>query len=312
MRALVTGGAGFIGSHICERLLKEGHYVVCLDNFDPYYAPSLKRENIKPLFGSEKFNLIEGDIRDRELVQQAMKQGIDYVFHNAAQPGVRASIENPLKSHEVNTTGLLNILQACLNSKVKKIINASSSSVYGKVQYLLLDEDHPTMPVSPYGVSKLTAEYYCRVFSKIYGLKITSLRLFTVYGPRMRPDLAISIFTKRALKNQTIEIFGSGDKTRDFTYIDDVVKANLLAMEKGDGEVYNIGSGARISIKGLANRIIQVLGSNSDIVYMPPLKGEAEHTWANVEKAREEFGYNPQVDLNQGLQRYIEWWRSLL
>ena len=312
MRAFVTGGAGFIGSHICERLLKEGHYVVCLDNFDPYYAPNLKRENIKPLFGSEKFNLIEGDIRDQELVQQAMKQGIDYVFHNAAQPGVRTSIENPLKSHEVNTTGLLNILQACLNSKVKKIINTSSSSVYGKVQYLPLDEDHSTMPLSPYGVSKLTAECYCRVFSKIYGLRITSLRLFTVYGPRMRPDLAISIFTKRALKNQTIEIFGSGDKTRDFTYIDDVVKANLLAMEKGDGEVYNIGSGARISIKGLANRIIQVLSSNSDIVYMPPLKGEAEHTWANVEKATEQLGYNPQVDLNQGLQRYTEWWRSLL
>jgi len=312
MRALVTGGAGFIGSHICERFVKEGDEVVCLDNFDPYYAPSLKRENIKPLLASDKFNLVEGDIRDRELVQKIVKQDIDYVFHNAAQPGVRTSIENPLKSHEVNTTGLLNILQACLNSQVKKIINASSSSVYGKVQYLPLDEDHPTMPMSPYGVSKLTAEHYCRVFCEIYGLKITSLRLFTVYGPRMRPDLAISIFTKWALKNQTIEIFGSGDKTRDFTYIDDVVKANLLAMEKGDGEVYNIGSGARISIKELANRIIQATGSNSEIVYTLPQKGDAEHTWANVGKAVKELGYNPQVDLNQGLQCYIEWWKGLL
>ena len=312
MRALVTGGAGFIGSHICERLLKEGDEVVCLDNFDPYYAPSRKRGNIKPLLGSEKFNLVEGDIRDRELVQQAVKQDIDYVFHYAAQPGVRVSVENPLKSHEVNTTGLLNILQACLNSQVVKVINASSSSVYGKVQYLPLDEDHPTMPVSPYGASKLAAEHYCRVFSAVYGLKITSLRLFTVYGPRMRPDLAISIFTKRALKNQTIEIFGSGDKTRDFTYIDDVVKANLLAVEKGDGEVYNIGSGARISIKELANRIIQATGGNSHIVYAPSRKGEAEHTWANVEKATEELSYDPQVDLNQGLQRYIEWWKGLL
>lgn len=311
MKALVTGGSGFIGSHICARLLKEGYEVVCLDNFDPYYAPSLKRENIKPLLDSKKFNLVEGDICNRELVQQVVKQGIDYIFHNAAQAGVRLSIENPLKPHEVNATGLLNILQACLNSNVKKVVNASSSSVYGKVQYLPFDEDHPKMPVSPYGVSKLTAEHYCRVFSEIYGLKITSLRLFTVYGPRMRPDLAISIFTERASKNQTIEIFGSGDKTRDFTYIDDVVKANLLAMEKGDSAVYNIGSGARISIKELATRIIQVLGSNSEIVHTPPRKGDAEHTWANVEKAVRELGYNPQVNLNQGLQRYIEWWRDL-
>ncbi len=311
VRALVTGGAGFIGSHICARLLQEGHYVVCLDNFDPYYAPELKRQNIKPLLGSEKFNLVEGDIRDRELVRQAVKQGVDYVFHYAAQPGVRVSIENPLKPHEVNTTGLLNILQACLNSPVKKIINASSSSVYGNAQYLPLDEDHPTMPGSPYGVSKLAAEYYCRVFSEIYGLKITSLRLFTVYGPRMRPDLAISIFTERALKDQTIEIFGSGNKTRDFTYIDDVVEANLLAMEKGGGEVYNIGSGARISIKELASKIVQATGSNSHIVYVPSRKGEAEHTWANVGRATKELGYNPQVDLNHGLHRYIEWCRGL-
>ena len=314
MRALVTGGAGFIGSHICERLLKESYEVVCLDNFDPYYAPNLKRENIEPLLGSEKFNLVEGDIRDLALIQEIMKKDIDYVFHYAAQAGVRISIEDPLKPHEVNSTGLLNLLQACLSSRVKKVINASSSSVYGKVQYLPLDEDHPRMPVSPYGVSKLTAEHYCRIFSEIHGLEITSLRLFTVYGPRMRPDLAISIFTERALKDQTIEIFGSGDKTRDFTYIDDVVKANLLAMQREDSEVYNIGSGARINIKELAKRVIQAVGSNSEIVYTLPQKGDAEHTWANVERAAKELGYNPQVDLNQGLQsyiRYIRWRRGL-
>jgi UDP-glucose 4-epimerase len=215
-----------------------------------------------------------------------------------------------LKVNEVNTTGLLNILQACVNSHVKKVINASSSAVYGKVQYLPLDEDHPKMPISPYGVSKLMAEHYCRVFSEIYGLRVVTLRPFTVYGPRMRPDLAISVFTKRALNNQIVEIFGSGDKTRDFTYIDDVVEANRLAIENGVGEAYNIGSGTRISIKQLANEIIKVVASSSEIVYTSPQKGDTEHTWANVEKARKELGYSAQVELNQGLRRYVRWYKN--
>jgi UDP-glucose 4-epimerase len=310
MKALVTGGAGFIGSHICERLLKKGHEVVCLDNFDTYYAPKLKRGNIAPLLVSKRFRLVDGDILDQSLVQNIVRQEIDYVFHCAAQPGVRFSIKDPLKVNEVNTTGLLNILQACVNSRVKKVINASSSSVYGKVQYLPLDEDHPKMPISPYGVSKLMAEHYCRVFSEIYGLRVITLRLFTVYGPRMRPDLAISVFTKRALNNQNVEIFGSGDKTRDFTYIDDVVEANLLAIGNGVGEAYNIGSGTRISIKQLANEIIKAVASSSEIVYTSPQKGDTEHTWANVEKARKELGYSAQVELNQGLRRYVRWYKN--
>lgn len=312
MRVLVTGGAGFIGSHLCERLLKEGYRVVCLDNFDPYYAPSLKRRNIMPLLDKKGFNLVEGDIRNQELAQQVVKQNIEFIFHCAAQPGVRASIKDPLKTHEVNTTSLLNILRACLNSSVKKIINTSSSSVYGEVQYLPFDESHPTMPISPYAVSKLMAEHYCRVFCEVYGLKIVSLRLFTVYGSRMRPDLAISIFTNRALRNETIEIFGSGDKTRDFTYIDDVVNASMLALEKGDNGVYNIGSGNRVSIRELANMIIGISGSSSKIVYTLSQEGDAEHTWANIEEAKRELGYNPQVGLSQGLQRYIEGRRNSL
>ena len=311
MKMLVTGGAGFIGSHICNRLLKEGHEVICLDNFDPYYDPGLKRENVKPFLENGKFDLIEGDIRDRSLVQEIMGRDMDYVFHYAAQAGVRISIENPLKTHEINTTGLLNILQACLDSHVKKVVCASSSSVYGEVRYLPLDEEHPKMPVSPYGVSKLAGEHYCRVFSEVHDLRITVLRPFTVYGPRMRPDAAIAIFTERALKNHTIEVFGSGDQTRDFTYIDDVVEATILAMERGDGEVYNIASGARISINELAEKIIEAVGSKSKIVHTPPPKGDAPHTLANVEKAAKELGYNPQVDLNRGLQRYIEWRCSL-
>ncbi len=306
MRVLVTGGAGFIGNHLCERALKEGYEVICLDNFDPYYDPNLKRENVKPFLRNEKFKLVEGDIQDQRLIQEVINQGIDYVFHYAAQAGVRVSVENPMKAHEVNATGTLNILRACLDSNVKKIINASSSSVYGEIAYLPFDEAHPNAPTSPYGVSKLMAEHYCRVFSQIYGLKVTSLRLFTVYGPRMRPDLAISIFVTRALKNEPIEIFGDGSKTRDFTYIDDAVEANLLAMKKGDGEAYNIGSGNRISVLELARMVIELTGSRSAINYTELQKGDAEHTWADISKAGEKLGWSPKTKLEQGLQRFIE------
>ncbi len=310
MRVLVTGGAGFIGSHICERLLKEGYEVICLDNFDPYYDPGLKRNNIKPFLIDKKFKLVEGDIRDQRLVREIISQDVDYIFHYAAQAGVRASVENPLKPHEVNTTGTLSILQASLNSSVKKIINASSSSVYGKVNYLPFDENHSTTPVSPYGVSKLMAEHYCIVFSEIYGLKIISIRLFTVYGPRMRPDLSISIFTKRALENETIEIFGDGTKTRDFTHINDVIEANLLAIEKGNSGVYNIGSGSRISISELAKRIIKVTGARSKVVHAHAQRGDTEHTWANIDKAKKGLGWEPKINLEQGLKRFTDWKRG--
>ena len=307
MKALVTGGAGFIGSHLCQRLLKEGYEVICLDNFDPYYSPNLKRRNIEPLLNTRKFKLIEGDIRNQELMQETVSQDVDYIFHYAAQAGVRTSVQDPIKPNEVNTTGLLNILQAAsLDSKVKKIINASSSSVYGEVQYLPFNEAHPKMPVSPYGVSKLAAEHYCRVFSEVYGLNITSLRLFTVYGPRMRPDLAISIFTSKALKNEIIEIFGDGNKTRDFTYIDDVVEANLLAIGKGDGDIYNIGSGNRVSINELAQKILKITASKSRVIHVESQRGDVDHTWANIDKAEKELGWKPKVDFDRGLMMYVE------
>ncbi|WP_342679615.1 SDR family oxidoreductase [Methanofollis sp. UBA420] len=305
MKILVTGGAGFIGSHIIARLLGEGHEVVCLDNFDPYYDPAAKKANIAPFASDPNFTLIEGDIRDTHLLTQVL-DGVDYVFHEAAQAGVRISVEDPVKPHEVNATGTLNLLQAARTAGVRKVIYASSSSVYGTVKYLPFDEDHPTLPVSPYGVSKLMAEQYCRVFDELYGLKTCSLRYFTVYGPRMRPDLAISIFTRHALKNEPITIFGDGEKTRDFTYIDDIVDANIIAMTKGEG-AYNIGGGHRVSIQTLAEKIIEITGSGSEIRYADPMKGDAEHTFAGTEKAKREIGWAPQTTLEEGLKRYIAW-----
>lgn len=305
MKYLVTGGAGFIGSHLCERLLEKGG-VVCLDNFDPYYSPQAKRKNIEPLMKHPDFELVEGNILDRELLSRLFAD-VDYVFHNAAQAGVRASVENPLKTHEVNATGTLNLLEAAADSGVRKVINASSSSVYGKVSYLPFDEDHPNVPISPYGASKLVAEHYCRVFSELHGLETVSLRYFTVFGPRMRPDLAINIFTGKALNNEPIEVFGDGEKTRDFTFIDNIIDANLRAIERGSG-VYNIGGGERISINELAKRIVAIVGSESKIIYSDSVKGDAEHTWSDVSKARRDIGYEPGIGLDQGLERYVEWY----
>ena len=305
MKYLVTGGAGFIGSHLCERLLEKGE-VVCLDNFDPYYSPQAKRKNIEPLMQQPDFELVEGSILDKEMLCRIFAD-VDYVFHNAAQAGVRASVENPLKTHEVNATGTLNVLKAAVDSGVRKVINASSSSVYGKVSYLPFDEDHPNVPISPYGASKLVAEHYCRVFSELHGLETVSLRYFTVFGPRMRPDLAINIFTGKALGNEPIEIFGDGEKTRDFTFIDNIIDANLRAIKRGSG-VYNIGGGERISINELAKSIVAIVGSESKIIYSDSVKGDAEHTWSDVSKARRDIGYEPGIGLDQGLERYVEWY----
>ncbi|CAG0957967.1 UDP-glucose 4-epimerase [Methanosarcinales archaeon] len=304
MRNLVTGGAGFIGSHLCERLLEKGE-VICLDNFDPYYSPEVKHKNIEPLLQHPDFELVEGSILDKDMLCKLF-EGADYVFHNAAQAGIRISVEQPAKAHEVNATGTLNVLEAAVSAGVKKVINASSSSVYGKISYLPFDEGHPNVPVSPYGVSKLAAEHYCRVFSEIYGLKTISLRYFTVFGPRMRPDLAIHIFTKKALNNEPIEIFGDGEKTRDFTYIDNIVESNILSMKRGSG-AYNIGGSERVSVNDLARKIVEIVGSNSEIIYSAAVKGDAEHTWADVSKARKEFGYVPRIGLDEGLKEYVQW-----
>lgn len=238
---------------------------MCLDNFDPYYSPQIKRKNIEPLIRRSDFELVEGSILDKLLLRRSLV-GVDYVFHNAAQPGVRISVGNPTKTHEVNATGTLNVLEAAVDSGVKKVINASSSSVYGKVSYLPFDEKHPNVPLSPYGVSKLAAEHYCRVFNEVYGLNTVSLRYFTVFGPRMRPDLAIHIFTRKALKNEPIEIFGDGEKTRDFTYIDNIIEGNMLAMKRGSG-AYNIEGGERVTINDLARKIAAIVGSESEIIY---------------------------------------------
>ncbi|MFX0138396.1 MAG: GDP-mannose 4,6-dehydratase [Candidatus Hodarchaeota archaeon] len=302
---LVTGGAGFIGSHLCHHLVKKKFEVYCLDNFDPYYDPNLKRGNIADLMKKDNFHLNEGDILDTKLMKKIIyEKNIEFIFHEAAQPGVRFSIKDPVKTNNINVVGTLSILQACLNSNVKKIIFGSSSSIYGTIHYLPFDEDHPKNPLSPYGVSKLAAEHLFRIFYEIYGLDYISLRYFTVFGPRMRPDLAISIFTHNALRNSNIEIFGDGNKTRDFTFIDNIIEANMLAMHKGRGEL-NIGGNKRVSILDLVKKIIKLTNSSSKIIFLDNIKGDANHTFANIEKAKKILGYIPKINLEEGLKNFI-------
>lgn len=311
-KIIITGGAGFIGSHIAERCVSEGHEVVIIDDMDDYYSPVLKKKNVDYVskFGTVTF--IRGDITNLEFLMGVIDDNVDYVFHEAAQAGVRISVENPFKPNNINVVGTLNVLQASIDSNVKRVINASSSSVYGKVEHLPFDEKHPTQPVSPYGVSKLAAEHYCRVFYEVYGLPTVSLRYFTVYGPRMRPDLAISIFTEKMLKNEPITIFGDGEQTRDFTYIDDIVAINmkLLDTNRADGVVMNIGSGNRISVNDLAKNLKEIVGSSSGISYADVQKGDAEHTLADVGLVKELIGYESSVKIEDGLKRFVKWYKQ--
>lgn len=312
-KVVITGGAGFIGSHIAESCVSNGYEVIIIDNFDDYYSPKIKASNIESILEHRTAKFVFGDIRDLDFLKNIIDKDVEYIFHEAAQAGVRISVEDPFKANNVNVIGTLNVLKASLEAGVKRVINASSSSVYGKVVYLPFDELHPNQPISPYGVSKLAAEHYCRVFYEVYGLPTVSLRYFTVYGPRMRPDLAISIFTEKMLNNESITIFGDGSQTRDFTYIEDIVNVNmkLLDTNKANGKAINIGSGNRISVNELVSFLKDILGSSSEIKRIDVQKGDAKHTLADVGLANELVGYIPSVNIKNGLVKYAQWHKMI-
>ncbi len=308
---LLTGGAGFIGSSLACALLDEGHSVTVIDNLDPYYDVRLKERNLKVIGEHGDFHFIRGDILDRKLLDGAIqKNNINLIYHEAAQAGVHVSMKDPYKTNRTNVEGTLNLLVAAKDNNVHRFINASSSSVYGNVEYLPFDEEHPLRPISPYGVSKKTAEDYCRVFHSLFGLNVVTLRYFTVYGPRLRPDMAVSIFTHRALRNEKIEIFGTGENTRDFTYIDDILKANIMFADKGLSGTYNIGFGSGISINELAEKIIGLTDSASEIFHSDSQPGDVEHTLASGDLLKNELGWQPTTTIDDGLQKYIDYTRS--
>ena len=316
MNILVTGGAGFIGGHLAKAFVDAGHDVTTLDIMEPFYDLGLKEHNIEvarqraaETDGSYEF--IEGSTTDKELVDEIVED-IDIIHHQAAQAGVRASVENPTKVTEYNINGAQTILEAARNHDVTRVVNASSSSVYGKPEYLPYDEAHPNEPVSPYGASKLAVEHYMRVYNEVYGLPTVSLRYFTVYGPRMRPNMAISNFVSRCMRGQSPEIYGDGTQTRDFTYIADVVDANhsLLTDNSADGETMNIGSTDNIDITTLAEVVRDEINPTLDIEYTEARDGDAEHTHADISKASELIGYEPSRDIREGVSEFIEWYEQ--
>ncbi|MDG5759861.1 SDR family oxidoreductase [Natronococcus sp. A-GB1] len=315
MRVLVTGGAGFIGGHLAESFAKAGHDVTVLDNLDPYYDTGIKERTIElgraaTAENEGAYALVEGDVRNATLVDELVGDA-DVVYHQAAQAGVRTSVEDPRKPNSINVDGTLNVLDAARETDLERVVLASSSSVYGKPEYLPYDEDHPTAPVSPYGVSKLAAEQYARVYGEVYGLPTVSLRYFTVYGPRMRPNMAISNFVSRCLNGEPPVIYGDGAQTRDFTYIDDVVDVNrqLLDDDSADGEIVNVGSTDTIDVRTLAALVRDEIDPSLGLEYAERRTGDAEHTHADVSKARELLGYEPSTSIREGVSRFIDWYR---
>jgi UDP-glucuronate 4-epimerase len=311
MNLLVTGGAGFIGSHLTERLLKEGHRVMVLDNFDEFYDPALKRRNLRRALQDSKFRLIEGDLRDPGLLDKIFREEkIDGVTHLAARAGVRPSIQHPLLYAEVNIRGTLNLLEACKQHGIKRLVFASSSSVYGnnpKVPFA--ESDAVDNPISPYAATKKAGELLCHTYHHLYGLHIACLRYFTVYGPRQRPEMAIHQFTRLICEGKTVPLFGDGSSRRDYTYIDDAVAGTMGALFRSTGyEIYNIGESQTISLIELIQTLEQRVGKKALIEYLPAQPGDVDRTYADIRKASEGLGYRPQTKIQEGLSRFVRWY----
>lgn len=315
MQVLVTGGAGFIGSNIAERLLEAGHNVVVLDNLDPYYDLGIKEHNLEICreAGGDRFEFVEGSTTDEVVVEEIVAgHDIDVIYHEASKAGVRPSVEQPKAYNESNVGGILTVLEAAADHGVDRVINASSSSVYGVPEYLPYDEDHPKYPKSPYAVTKLSAEHHCNVYDDLHDVATVNLRYFTVYGPRMRPNMAISNFVSRCLNSEPPIIYGDGEQTRDFTFIDDIVEANLTLLETGtaDGETVNIGSNDNISIRELAEYVVAETGADVDIVHEDAKDADARHTHADISKAGELIDYESSTNIREGVSKFIDWYEA--
>jgi UDP-N-acetylglucosamine 4-epimerase len=319
-KVLVTGGAGFIGSNLCEALLEKQNKVVCLDNF-----ATGKRENIAGLLKNNNFTLIEGDIRNLEDCQKA-SQGVDYILHQAALGSVPRSIKDPITSNDVNVSGFLNMLVAARDNKIKRVVYAASSSTYGDSESMPKVEDIIGKPLSPYAITKYVNELYADIFSKTYGLETIGLRYFNVFGRKQDPNgvyaAVIPKFVSQLMAGDSPVINGDGDYSRDFTYIDNVIQANLLSLvttnEKAINTVYNVAYGDRNTLNDLMEYLKEYLSefdskiSNVDVIYGPNRAGDIPHSHASVQKAKDLLKYNPQFSLQKGLKEAVQWyWENL-
>ncbi len=307
VRALVTGAAGFIGSHLTERLLAQGADVVAVDSFTDNYPRWLKQLNLAGSSRQASCSFVEGDLLELDLAE--LLQGVDLVFHQAAWPGVRASWGSAFDGYTRNNVlATQRLLEAARQARLAKFVYASSSSVYGDSERYPTGETTLPRPISPYGVTKLAAEHLCFLYWRRSKLPVVSLRYFTVYGPRQRPDMAFHIFIRNLLTGDPIEVFGDGGQSREFTFVDDVVTANLLAAERGrPGAVYNIGGGSEVTLAGAIETVRSLTGRDGPVRYRAEQAGDARRTAADIGLARRELGYRPEVGLEEGLCRQIAW-----
>ncbi len=312
MRVLVTGAAGFIGSHLSERLLAAGFEVSGVDNFDDFYDPQIKRQNISACLEHKNFQLYQADIRDSKAMKAIISGGIGIIVHLAAKAGVRPSIAEPVVYADVNVNGTMVLLEAARKYKTDKFIFGSSSSVYGNNKKVPFSEaDSVDEPISPYAATKKAGELMCHTYYHLYGISVTCLRFFTVYGPRQRPDLAIHKFAKLIEQNRPIPVYGDGSMMRDFTYIDDIIDGTTAAMEKCDGfDIYNLGHCRPISVNDLIIEIEKALGKRAVREYGAVQPGDVQRTYADVSKAAERLHYNPSTALQAGLAKFVQWLRQ--
>ncbi|HYF00998.1 MAG TPA: NAD-dependent epimerase/dehydratase family protein [Planctomycetota bacterium] len=305
MKVLLTGGAGFIGSHLLERLVARGDDVAVVDDFNDYYDPAIKRRNLP----GSGFRLHSLDIRQAGPLVAAEKP--DVVVHLAARAGVRPSLQDPRLYESVNVEGTLVLLEACRRSGVGRFVFASSSSVYGNGRAPSREDDPDLRPVSPYGVTKLLSEHYARLYATLHGLQVTGLRFFTVYGPRQRPDMAIHAFTRAVVEGREIPMFGDGTTERDYTHIDDILQGLVAAIDRPEPfEIYNLGESRTVPLRRMIDLIGEYVGKTPLIRPMPEQPGDVKRTFASIDKARARLGYAPRVAIEDGLKDFVAWYRS--
>lgn len=307
--ALVTGGAGFIGSHVVDQLLREGWQVTAVDNFDPFYARRLKLENVEEQRAHAGYRLAEIDIRDADALDAGLRDDYDVIVHLAAKAGVRPSIEDPLAYQTVNVVGTQLLLEFARRRRIRQFVFASSSSVYGVSPRVPWTETAPLLPISPYASTKLSGEMLGHVYSHLYGTRFLALRLFTVYGPRQRPDLAIRRFATRMMRGEPIQLFGSGATRRDYTFVADTVRGIRAAIDydASDYEVINLGNNHAVSLAELVQALERVLGTPARAEWLPDQPGDVPQTWADIAKAERLLGYAPATPLDDGLLAVVEW-----
>jgi len=310
MKILVTGGAGFIGSHLSDELVSRGEQVTVIDEFNDFYDPKLKRENVAPHLSNPAYTLVEGDIRDTDRVTRLFEEAqFDAVVHLAARAGVRPSIEEPMLYEQVNSAGTLNLLEASRKTGVKNFVFASSSSVYGINSKVPFSEGDPiTCPISPYATTKRAGELMCYTYSHLYSLPATCLRFFTVYGERGRPDMAVAKFTRLIHEGRAIQVYGDGSAQRDFTYVGDIKEGLLKSIYSPSRyEIVNLGGANTIEVRKLIELIETSLGKKAVINHLPPAPGDVPITYADATKAKELLGFKAAVRIDEGVERYVRW-----